>query len=113
LERSDLTDAGGLPPRRRAVGREQCFNKAKLIPVAAPHGNQLSPISCRSSTEFKKEAAQWLSFYLKKPRQATEAMRWMNLPQLPGAAGGAGARGGHLERSDLAGAGGLPPGGGP
>ena len=34
LERSDLTDAGGLRTRRRAEGQEQCFNKAKLIPVA-------------------------------------------------------------------------------
>jgi len=44
-------------------------------------------------------------------------MRWMNAPQPPDAFGGAGvrvrARGGHLERSDLADAGGLPPEGGP
>jgi len=68
-------------------------------------------MSCRSSTEFKKEATQGLSFYLKKPHQATEAMHWMNLPQLSSAVGGAGvrvrARGGHLERSDLTDAGGL------
>jgi len=70
-------------------------------------------MSCRISTEFKKEATQWLSFYLKNPHQATEAMHWMNLPQLPGAVGGAGARGGHLERSDLTDAGGCSPDGGP
>ena len=35
MERSDLTDAGGLRTRRRAVGGKQSFNKAKLIPVAA------------------------------------------------------------------------------
>ena len=41
----------------------------------------------------------------------------MNPPQLPGAAGGADARGGHLERSDLTDAGAYAyacsPGGGP
>ena len=45
-----MTDAGGLRTRRRAEGRELCFNKAKLIPVLEPRGSLLAYLLCMTST---------------------------------------------------------------
>ena len=89
-------------------------NPAPAPPRPQARGNQLSPMSCRISTELKKEATQWLSFHLKNPHQATGIDFMGQAVMATGAAGGGRRprRAFGAKRPDRRGRA-APPGGGP